>query len=821
MALAVVVGSLGACHSTAEPPRGGGSTPAAAAVTRGPRPPAQIPPSAEPSGPRGEPSAPASEVCDPGLPTALAAAPGGSTDGRTAIIPGGRAVTPDGVLVPLNRAPLGLALSPDGLRAYVTHDRGAAEALWVVDVATGERLQTLGGFTVFRGVVATPDGTRVLIASGADRLLRVLNVGADGLLTPGATVDLGGYLGDVTVSSDSTTAWAVVNTSSAIHEVDLATLTVRRTFFAGNLPYDLVVDRAARRLFVSNYAESTVQVFDTATGDVLATLETPAGPEGMALDAAEERLYVTCADSDQLFVLDARTLLAETTIDLTHHPEGLLASTPNDVSLSPDGTRLYVVQADLNQVDVLDAASGTLLGSLPTGWYPVAVGVPPDGQHLVVLNHKGLGAVPGEVEPSGNLQIVPVPADAESLGVSTDQVWQNNSRPSRFFPGDCDRPGRPASALPPIEHVVLLVRENKTYDQVLGDVEGTNGDPALTLFGEAITPNLHALAKGFSNLDNYYSNPEESLQGHQWTTQSDCGDFTEKLRHSQSPLSGYEGPSLAASGSIFHHCLDHGVSFRNYGEVVSFGPELLGRLRDFIDPKYPFFNMGIRDQDKAHEILREWSLGIFPEFIYISLPNDHTFGAEPGKPTPESMVADNDRATGMLVDWISKSAYWEKTIVFIIEDDPQSHAGDHVDAHRSIAVVVSPWVKRGHVSHVHHDIPSIYRTIELLLGLPPMNKWDAGASAMYDLFLPAGTPPDLTPFDALPLGVPPGIVPEGAVAARFRRPRAASAEAGDGDADDRDDDEKGVDGRAGLGRELWHYFKGDREPPPYAKGIDR
>ena len=353
--------------------------------------------------------------------------------------------------------------------------------------------------------------------------------------------------------------------------------------------------------------------------------------------------------------------------------------------------------------------------------------------------------------------------------------------------------------------MVLIVRENKTYDMDLGDLEGANGDPALAIFGESITPNLHALARRFSNLDNYFSDPEESLQGHQWTTQADCGDFTEKLRFTQLPLAGYEPASLAASGNIFSHCLEHGVSFRNYGEVVSFGPELLGRYRDFIDSKYPFFDMGVRDEVKAREVIREWSMNIFPEFIYISLPNDHTFGTKPGKPTPESMVADNDRATGMLVDWISKSQYWGETAIFVIEDDPQSYAGDHVDAHRSLCLVLSPWVKTGFVSHAHADIASVYHTIELLLGLPPMNKNDDGAAPLYEVFRGAGEAPDLRGFDALPLAVAPGVNTAAS-------PMAAESMRLNFD---------GVDGAAGLGRILWEVRTRGRVAPGYAVGVDR
>ncbi|MBU0551066.1 bifunctional YncE family protein/alkaline phosphatase family protein [Myxococcota bacterium] len=735
---------------------------------------------------------------DPCAPTAEAYLASGRLDERRALIPGGRMITPEGQLVGLGRAPLGLAVgrAPDGAwRAYITSDGHPERALTVVDVASGEILQTLSGFEAFRGVSVDQRG-HVLIAGGREgRLLSFIPDDA-GRLQPGPSLDLSGYLGDLVVREDGRVAYVVASTSSVITEVDVESMTITARFEAAQYPYDLVLDEARRRLYVSNWAGDNVQFFDLEARALLLTIPTPSGPEGMHL-GEDGRLWVACADADTLLSIDVETLEVEA-LDLSHHPEGLLAGTPNDVV--SDGARLYIPQADLNQVDIVDPHRGAVEGHIPTGWYPVAVAVA--GEALLILNHKGWGATPGGLNPEGLLQILDAPPMGAALAAMTAQVEANQARPGRFHP-PCPRPLQEDTL--PIERVVLIVRENKTYDMVLGDLEGANGDPSLTLFGEAITPNLHALARRFSNLDNFYSDPEESLQGHMWVTQADCNDFVEKLRHTQLPVAGYEPASMTEAPNIFEHCLNHGVSFRNYGEVASFSPELLGRMRDFIDPKFPFFNMGVRDELKAAEVIREWSLGILPRFIFISLPNDHTFGGKAGKPTPESMVADNDRATGMLVEWLSHSPYWSETVVFIIEDDPQSWRGDHVDAHRSICLAASPWVKAGYVSSVHYNIASLYRTIELILGLPPMNKNDAAAAPMHDLFIDPASGPDLRPFEALPLAVAPAINAKDG-------PMAAESEALDW---------SGVDGVDGLGYILWRMRKGQAEPPPYAKGVDR
>ncbi len=739
--------------------------------------------------------------CAPGDPTDEALVPGGMVGERSAVIPGGRMVAPEGVLVPLGRAAQGLAVSPDGTRAYVTCDGDANHALQVIDLEAGEVVQTITGFSAFRGVQVSDDGRTVVVAAGKEGKLLKLQVQEDQTLAAVGELELTGFLGDLALYGGE--VLVASNTQSVIYRVDLDSMVVTHTIQSGNYPYDMVADEQRARLYVSNLADDSVQVIDLETNETMAWIDTARGPEAMVSDG--ERLYVPCAHDDVVQVMDLDTLQVVDTIDFSHHPEGLLASTPNDVSLSPDGGVLYTAQADLNQVDLLDVATGELLGSLATGWYPSAVRAMDDGERILILASKGLGGSRDELTPDGLLQILALPRTQEELDRATERVWANNSRPSRFYPNECPQVmDTREDGTPPIEHVVLIVRENKTYDMVLGDLEGTNGDPELTLFGEEYTPNLHALAREFTNMDNFFHDAENSIQGHMWTTQADCSDFVDKLRISQLPLAGYEPASMTSANDIFEHCLEHGVSFRNYGEFASFGPELMGRMRDFIDPKFPFFNMNIRDEAKAREVIREWELGIFPQFIYIGLPNDHTFGSKPGKPTPQSMVADNDYATGLLVDWISHSPYWESTAVFIIEDDPQSWHGDHVDAHRSICVVASPWVKRGYVSHVHYDIPSLYRTIEMLLGLPPMNKNDDRAAPMYDVFRSMEDGPDTTPFEVRPLAVEPAVNTK-------RSPMAAESEALEFD---------GVDGVPGLGKILWRVMKGDVEPPDYAKGVD-
>ncbi|MBM4320710.1 MAG: hypothetical protein FJ125_12325, partial [Deltaproteobacteria bacterium] len=338
-----------------------------------PGPGETIPLQRGPSSPPGEEQAFATDDprCQAGEPLPEAQVPGGLRDARSAIIPGGRAVTPLGTLVQLGRAPLGLALSPDGRHAYVTCDGDEAHALQVIDLEAGAIVQNIEGFQAFRGVAASADGARVVVAAGRSGQLLTFTRDEAGLLVAGPSLQLSGYLGDLALSPDGATAYVASNTGSQIFVVDLATLAVGATHPTGNYPYDLLVERTGRRLFVSNLAESTVGVVDLVSGELLATLPTCKSPEGMVLDEAGARLLVPCADDDTVMAIDSETLTVTDEFDLSHHPEGLLAASPTELALSPDGDVLYVVQSDLNQVDLVVPGSGELQGSLPAGWYPV------------------------------------------------------------------------------------------------------------------------------------------------------------------------------------------------------------------------------------------------------------------------------------------------------------------------------------------------------------------------------------------------------------------------------------------------------------------
>lgn len=721
-----------------------------------------------------------------------------------AILPNGRRLTPVGSRIPTRRFPLGFRVNRDETRAYVVHN--GDDWLVVLDLVQQKQVQAVAIRSPFKAVALSPDEATLAVGGGSTGRLTFFKVGEDGHVTADGEIYLGGYLADVEFSPDGTRIYAVANTNSRLYVLDSASRAVVATFKAGTYPYDLVLSSDGLVAWVSNLQASTVQAISTLDGKVLASLAVGKNPTALTLSPDASRLYVANSDSDTVSVIDTLKREVIATVHLTGDLVPLTHGNVNGVSVSPDGTRLYVSQGGFNQVDVVDTATYRVLGSIPTGWYPTEVLA--GRSALYVASSKGMGSegVSGLKNLKSFLQVVPYP-DAEQLDIWTEKVKSNNRRTLDFFQGACEPSAIPVLRGPPespIRHVVLVVRENKTYDMVLGDFERGDGDPNLVVFGEEVTPNYRKLAREFVTFDNFYSNPEASYQGHMWTTTAQCNDYVEKTYWDQLSMVGYEVATLPEAGTIFSHLLAHGVPFRVYGEFPSFSPGMFEEYADFFDHKFPFWTMEVKDVDKAAEVIREIELGIFPPFVYLILPNNHTYGSKPGKPTPDSMVADNDRATGMLVEAISRSIYWPHTAIFIIEDDPQG-SGDHVNAHRSICVVVSPWVKRGYLSSIHYDIPSLYRTIEMILGVPPMGRNDAMAAPMLDIWVDGETiPPDYTPFEAVPVNVPDAVNPE-------KGPLSTAV--------DHCDFER-IDRCPGLGRVLWKMKKGDVEPPPYAKWID-
>ena len=563
-------------------------------------------------------------------------------------------------------------------------------------------------------------------------------------------------------------------------------------------PYACVLDEKRARLYVSLWAQSAVAVIDTKTFTVIGRWKTEAHPNEMLLSKDGGRLYVANANQNSVSVLDVtadgraiETLLAEL------QPDSPPGNTPNSLAISPDGKRLFVANANINTVAVFDISEpgkSRSLGFIPVGWYPTSVRVSKDGKTLYVANGKGETSKPNPLGPgspkktpkgvnqyigglmTGTVSIIPLPSgeklDAQ-LKVWTAQAFQcmpERTRKLAATPPDDNPVPRKVGDPSPIKYVLYFIKENRTYDQVLGDVKAGNGDPSLCLFPEAVTPNHHALARDFVLLDNLYVDAEVSADGHEWSMGAYATDFVEKhwplsYGHGKSgkityPSEGYFPIAVPAGGYLWDRAKQAGVTYRSYGEWVVNGkkPGDPGKakakaLEGHFDPFFHSFDTSYPDQKRADRFLSELarfeSEGEMPRLQILRLPNDHTSGTSPGKPTPAAQVADNDLALGRIVEGLSKSKFWPHMAIFVIEDDAQN-GSDHVDAHRTIGYAISPYIRRGSVDSTMYSTSSMLRTIELILGLAPMSQFDAAAMPMFGSFR---AKPDLTPYSARPAKV--------------------------------------------------------------------
>ena len=563
-----------------------------------------------------------------------------------------------------------------------------------------------------------------------------------------------------------------------------------------SFPYTCLLDERRQRLYASLWAQAAVAVIDLKAGLPVARWPVEGHPCEMALTRSGKHLFVANSTRNTVTVLDTATGRPIETICAALYPQAPPGSTPNSLALSPDERTLFIADAGNNMVAVFDVSTpgrSRSLGFIPAGWYPTSVRVTPDGLHLLVANGKGiiskanpLGPQPGVSPPpgtsvqviaslfQGTLSIIDLPPRKQferQLADYSAQVYRSSplkpdAGPTGTRPKDSPIPRRSGEASP-IKYCIYIVKENRTYDQVLGDLPQGNGDPALCLFPERVTPNQHQIARQFVLLDNFYVDAEVSADGHEWSMAAYATDFVEKMwplsyGHNQArkfpyPAEGYFPIATPAGGYLWDRAREAGVSYRNYGEFVNFATRtnapVTGRLpamRGHVDEWYRPWDLGYPDVQRAarfiSELKRFEAEGDMPRLQILRLPNDHTHGTTLGWPTPAAYVADNDLALGQIVEAVSHSKFWPATAVFVLEDDAQN-GPDHVDAHRSTAYVVSPYTRRAAVDSTMYSTSSMLRTMELILGMAPMSQFDAAAAPMHNAFQAS---PDLSPYQAVP-----------------------------------------------------------------------
>jgi YVTN family beta-propeller protein len=756
-------------------------------------------------------------ACHAAGPESIGVAPEGAERER---LPTGRLLDPAVPSMLLSGSfPLSAALSPDSGRVAVLLSGYSRQGIEIVDLRRRRVTQTLEQPAAFVGLAAAPDG-RTLYASGGNQdvvyryawdsagatLRDSLALGPQPLGEPGTR-----YPAGLGISPDGRFLYVAENLADSLAVLETATGRLVGRYPVGRYPYGVAVARDGT-VYVSAWGGWTVSVFGPMPDGALEPrrqLQVARHPSALLLNRSGTRLFVASASTDRVAVIDTRT--GQRLVELADPPpegpdEG---STPNALALSPDGTLLYVAEADNNAVAVfaLSPASADvpgapgddrLAGRIPVDWYPTVLA--PVGDSLLVLSAKGHPPAanpdwghPGRHGDERNYTLGQLTGTLAALamarpGAALDQLTARVARANRWDQ-QAERPANRADGgYPPIEHVIYVIKENRTYDQVLGDMPAGDGDTTLVFFPRAVSPNHHALAERFGLFDRFFVNAEVSAQGHSWSTAAYSGDYVEKTVPSVYSDRGrtydYEGTNRGdmdstrgtiavpdddvaepANGYLWNLAQQAGITFRNYGEFVISVPGAdpddapVGYqgakpfLATHTHPTFPGFNMEIPDQQRADIWIAELAEFVrrkdMPRLQIVRFPNDHTAGAKVGAPTPRAYMADNDLALGRMVEAVSRSPFWRSTAIFVLEDDAQD-GPDHVDSHRSPLLVISPWARAG-VHHRWANTTDVIATMAEILGLGSLSQFDFYGEPLRDIWRSA---PDAAPYTALRPEVP-------------------------------------------------------------------
>jgi YVTN family beta-propeller protein len=825
----------------------------------------------------------------------------GNSDPNRIIVPTNQVLSPLGRQMAYDGRPVDLALSPSG-RHLAVLDRAA---VLVIDPRTAEFVgrQPLKEGS-YAGLVFTPDGKR-LLASSFRGIIAAFDVADDGALAPGRPIELAAATGapadmivpvGLAVDAEGKTLWAVLNLRNTLAEIDLASGNLKREIPVGNAPFGVVL--VGQKAYVTNWggrlpdadsltgpagsgtpvrvdplrhiaSDGSVSVVDLETGKEIGEIVVELHPSAVVATPDAARVLVANSNSDTVSVIDVATDKVIETISTRPAENMLFGSSPVALATSPDGQTLYVANGTNNAVAVVELSppKSRLLGCFPAGWYPGGLTLDRQREMLYVANVKGVGSravnwkgsrkVKGKDvygynshDHLGTISLVPLAA-LDDLAAHTAKVLQNNRLTESISALAPPRPDVAAKPLPDrhgepslIKHVLYIIKENRTYDQVFGDVERGEGDPDLCIFGREVTPNCHKLVDQFVLLDNFYCSGVLSADGHQWATEAYVTDYLERAFGGfprSYPYAGGDALAYASSGFIWDNALAHKKSLRIYGEFVRAtvrwkdadrpgrpgfidcyqdfltkrgeiqitGAATIQTLDPYVCPTTIGFPSIVPDIYRADQFKRELAKfeadGHLPNLMIMLLPNDHTAGTRPGMPTPEAAVADNDLALGQVIEAMTHSKFWKETAIFVVQDDPQA-GFDHIDGHRTVAMVVSPYTPRHSIDSTNYNQTSLMRTIELILGLPPMNQLDASATPMAACF---SGELNLEPYDAVPNSIPlDRLNPE---LKSIRDPRQlhwakVSIELPLDDVDEADEDT--------LNRILWHATRGRDDTYP-------
>ena len=712
-------------------------------------------------------------------------------------LPNGWSVSPVGKSLPLGDLPLQIAVSPSQKYLAVTNNGQSEQSIQLVSTKPFRLLSEISIAKAWFGLVFSDD-EKFLYASGGNDNWILKYVIKKNKLVVADTLILGKKWPEkispagLAVDDQKNILYVVTKENNSLYLIDTKSKSVIGTYPLGSEGYQCRLSPDKKELYISSWGGDKVLVFDTVKKSFISEIKVGDNPNDLCLTKNGNYLFVANANDNSVSVIDIKKRKVIETLNTALYPQSPIGSTPNSVALSGDDKTLFIANADNNCLTVFDVTnpgSSKGKGFIPTGWYPTSVRVA--NNLIYVANGKGFSSLANPQGPNptrkgrsviyqkgdtskvvkeqyigglfkGTLSSIKIP-DEKTLARYSKLVYENTPYQKEKELAAHGEKGNPIpqkiGGTSPIKYVFYVIKENRTYDQVLGDVPQGNGDTSLTLFGEFYTPNQHALANEFILLDNFYADAEVSADGHNWSMGAYATDYLEKtwVTSYGSRGGGYdaEGNRAIANNKefIWDVCSEHNVSYRSYAEFTNNGKATIPVLENNFCASYTGWDMKVRDTTRFYQWKNDFdsllTLDKVPQFNTLRFINDHTEGLRKGRPTPFAHVADNDLAVGLFVDYLSRSPIWKETAIFIIEDDAQD-GPDHVDAHRTTAYVAGGFVKRNFVDHTMYSTSSMLRTMELILGLPPMSQYDAAAEPMWRCF---STVPNIAPFTARPINV--------------------------------------------------------------------
>lgn len=713
-------------------------------------------------------------------------------------LPNGWHLSPAGASLPLGDLPLNLALSRSQKWIAVTNNGQSVQSIQLINIRKEKVADNVVIPKSWYGLKFSVDEKFLYASGGNDNRILKYAIIKDKLVLQDS-IQLGKPWpvkispAGIEIDDAAGLLYVVTKENNSLYIVDLASKAILQKLPLGKEAYACLLSPDKKELYISLWGGDKVLVLDTKERKLTAEIPVGDNPNELLLTKKGTYLYVANANDNSVSVIDIQQRKVLEVLNAALYPAAPEGTTSNGLALSTNEKTLYVANADNNCLAVFDVSepgSTRSKGFIPVGWYPTNIKV--IGKKLWVANGKGFSSFANPNGPSplrprgsvvrhkgdstetkeveyigglmkGTLSIIQEPNDA-ALAVYSGAVYKNTPYSKE---GELSAQGEKGNPIPmkvgdpsPIKHVFYIIKENRTYDQVLSDMPKGNGDTSLLLFGKYITPNQHKLADEFVLLDNFYADGEVSADGHNWSTSAHATDFLEKDwptsyggRGGSYPGEGKREAANPKKGFIWDYCQRAGVSFRTYGEFADDGKANIPVLEGHLCPYYTDYNLAVRDTTRFYQWRREFdslvAANALPQFNSMRFGNNHTEGLRTGRPTPFAHVADNDWAVGLFLEHLSQSPVWKESAVFIVEDDAQN-GPDHVDAHRTIAFVASPYVKRNYVDHTMYSTSSMLRTMELILGLPPMSQYDAAATPMWRSFTAT---PDYTAYQSVPANV--------------------------------------------------------------------